>query len=146
MDRKIVLICFLVIGFSLPTIGQVSINQEADNKAVPVSQIEELKRFESEGFYLNVITSFSGEIENGSKDFNYETGLPVKNIYLVLGEYDEVPQPKVFSISDITAPILVEFSNYILRIKYSKMPENEPNEFFISIHHQGNNEFKLEVK
>jgi hypothetical protein len=143
---KIVLICFLVIGFILPTIGQVSINQEADNKAVPVSKIEELKRFESEGFYLNVITSFSGEIENGSKDFNYETSLPVKNIYLVLGEYDEVPQPKVFSISDITAPIIVEFSNNILRIKYSKMPENEPNELYISVYYQGNNAFKLELK
>ncbi|MFZ6665752.1 hypothetical protein [Peijinzhouia sedimentorum] len=139
-------IFFLVIGISLPTIGQVSINQEADNKAVSVSQIEELKRFESEGFYLNVITSFSGEIETGNKDFNYETGLPVKNIYLVLGEYDDVPEPKVFSILDITAPIIVEFSNNILRIKYSKMPENEPKEFFISIHHQGNNKFKLEVK
>ena len=143
---KIALISILVIVFNLPAIGQVSINQEAVNKAVSVSQIEELKRFESEGFYLNVITSFSGEIETGNKDFNYETGLPVKNIYLVLGEYDEVPQPKVFSISDITAPIIVEFSNNILRIKYSKMPENEPKEFFISIHHQGNNEFKLKVE
>ena len=93
---KIALISILVIVFNLPAIGQVSINQEAVNKAVSVSQIEELKRFESEGFYLNVITSFSGEIETGSKNFNYETGLPVKNIYLVLGEYDEVPQPNVF--------------------------------------------------
>lgn len=143
---KIALISLLVIGFSLPTIGQVSINQEADNKAIPVSQIEELKRIESEGFYLNVITSFSGEIETGSKDFIYETGLPVKNIYLVLGEYDEVPQPKVFSIIGITSPSIVDFKNNILRIKYAKMPENEPDEFFISIYYQGNNEFKLEVK
>jgi len=143
---KIVLICFLVIGFILPTIGQVSIYQEADNKTVPVSQIEELKRFESVGFYLNVITSFTGKIETGNKDFNYETGLPVKNIYLVLGEYDEVPEPKVFSIIGITSLSILDFKNNILRIKYAKMPENEPNELHISICYQGNNAFKLELK